>query len=101
MQECLRMAQDKRRMTIIQYRRERSQMEKEMNDLRAQLSSSGRERQAFAAQLREMELRFQNLKDQFEAKDVENNLNETEMAEQILQFEKENEKYKSTNLSLV
>lgn len=95
------MAQDKRRMTIIQYRRERSQMEKEMNDLRAQLSSSGRERQAFAAQLREMELRFQNLKDQFEAKDVENNLNETEMAEQILQFEKENEKYKSTNLSLV
>ena len=88
-------------MNAIQYKQERHQMEQEMNDLRAQLSSSGREREAFAAQLREMGLHLQNLKDQFEAKDVENNLNETEMAEQILQYEKEVEHYKSTNLSLV
>ena len=48
-----------------------------------------------------MQLHCQNLKDQFEARDVENSLNETEMADQILQFEKQVEQFKSANLSLV
>lgn len=88
-------------MSTMQYRQERNQMDREMSHLQAQLSSSERERQAIGMQLREMQLHCQNLKDQFEARDVENSLNETEMADQILQSEKQIEQLKSANLSLV
>lgn len=88
-------------MSSVRYKLERNQMEQEMNHLRVQLSSSNQDRQAIAAQFCEMQSHYQNLKDQFEAREVENNLNETEMADQILQFEKEVEQFKSANLSLV
>jgi predicted nucleic acid-binding Zn-ribbon protein len=101
MRDNMRMSQDKRRMSTIQYKQERNQIEQEMNHLRMQLSSSDQERQAFTMQLREMQLHCQNLKDKFEASSVENNLNEMEMAEQILQSEKQIEQLKSSNLSLV
>lgn len=101
MRKNMRMSLDKGKMNTIRYKQERNQMEREMNNLRAQLCSTDEERQAIAAQLREMQLHCQNLKDQFEARDVENNLNETEMADQILQFEKQVEQFKSVNLSLV
>jgi predicted nucleic acid-binding Zn-ribbon protein len=83
-------------MSTMQYRHERNQMEQEMNHLQEQLSSSDRERQAITTQLREMQLYCQNLKDQFEARDVENSLNESEMADQILQSEKQIEQLKSS-----
>ena len=101
MRDNMRMSQDKRRMSAMQFKQERYQMEQEMNHLRMQLSSSDRERQAIAVQLREMQLHCQNIKDQFEARDVENSLNETEMADQILQSEKQIEQLKSSNLLLV
>lgn len=101
MRENMRMSLDKSRMNTMRYKQERNQKEQEMNNLRAQLSRTDRERQANAVQLREMQLHCQNLKDQFEARDVENNLIETEMAEQILQFEKQVEQLKSANHSLV
>jgi predicted nucleic acid-binding Zn-ribbon protein len=101
MRDNMRMSQDKRRMSTVQYKQDRNQMEQEMNYLRSQLSSSDQERQAIAVQFREMQLRCQDLKDQFEARDVENSLNEAEMADQILQSEKQIEQLKSSNLSLV
>jgi Skp family chaperone for outer membrane proteins len=101
MRENMRISLDKGRMSNTRYKQERNQMEQEMNKLRTQLCSSDRERQAIAAQLHEMQLDCKNLKDQFEARDVENSLNEMEMAEQILQFEKQVEQYKSAKLSLV
>lgn len=88
-------------MSAVQYRQDRNQMEQEMNHLRVQLSSSDRERQTITMQLQEMQMHCQNLKDQFEARDVQNTLNETEMADQILQFEKQVEWLKSVNLLMV
>lgn len=101
MRDSIRMSQDKRRMSAVQYRQDRNQMEQEMNHLRVQLSSSDRERQTITMQLQEMQMHCQNLKDQFEARDVQNTLNETEMADQILQFEKQVEWLKSVNLLMV
>ena len=88
-------------MSTIQYKRDRDQMEQEINLLRTQLTSSDQERQAAAKQLRDMQLHYQNLRDQFEARDVENSLNEAEMADQILQSEKQIEQLKSSNFSMV
>ena len=101
MRENMRMSQEKGRTYTMRYKQERSQIEQEMNNLRAHLCSSDRERQAIAVQLRDMQLHCQNPKDHFEAREVENNFNETEMADQILQFEKQVEQFKSANLSLV
>ena len=101
MRDSIRMSQDKRRMSAVQYRQDRNQMEQEMNHLRVQLSSSDRERQTITMQLQEMQMHCQNLNDQFEARDVQNTLNETEMADQILQFEKQVEWLKSVNLLMV
>ena len=101
MRENMRMALDKGRMNTTRHKQEHNQMEREINSLWVQLCSSDRDRQAAAAQLHQMQLHCQNLKDQFEARDVENSLNETEMADQILQFEKQVEQFKSANLSLV
>ena len=101
MRDSIRMSQDKRRMSAVQYRQDRNQMEQEMNHLRVQLSSSDRERQTITMQLQEMQMHCQNLKDQFEARDVQNTLNEMEMADQILQFEKQVEWLKSVNLLMV
>lgn len=88
-------------MSTMQYKHDRNQMEQEINYLRMQLSSSDQERQVAAMQLRDIQLQYQNLKDQFEARDVENSLNEAEMADQILQSEKQIEQLKSSNLSMV
>jgi predicted nucleic acid-binding Zn-ribbon protein len=88
-------------MSTMQYKHDRNLMEQEINYLRMQLSSSDQERQVAAMQLRDNQLQYQNLKDQFEARDVENSLNEAEMADQILQFEKQIEQLKSSNLSMV
>lgn len=97
MRDNMRISEDKRK----QYKRDLNQMEEEINHLRTQLSSSDRERQAVAIQFRGLQLHCQDLKDQFEARDVENSLNETAMADQILQSEKQIEQLKSSNISLV
>ena len=101
MRDNMRISQDKRKMSTMQYKHDRNQMEQEINYLRMQLSSSDQERQVAAMQLRDIQLQYQNLKDQFEARDVENSLNEAEMADQILQSEKQIEQLKSSNLSMV
>ena len=101
MRENMHMSLDKGRMNTMRCKQERNQMEQEMNKLQAQLSRTDRERQANAVQLREMQLHCRNLQDQFEVRDVENDLNETEMAEQILQFEKQVEQLQSANHSFV
>ena len=101
MRENMRMALNKGRMNTTRHKQERNQMEQEMNNLWAQLCSSDQDHQAAAAQLHQMQLHCKNLRDQFEARDVENSLNETEMADQILQFEKQVEQFKSANISLV